>query len=68
MHAPAQMLLRPFAGTLRRIPKERRRAFVLERLLSDSDARRCVEDFFPAAVEWPTTLELRRLHCAGDVG
>merc|ERR1711871_1795636 len=57
-----EAFFRPFAGTLRYIPKERRRAFVLRRLLLDSDARHCVEDFFPAAAEWRTTSELRRLH------
>jgi len=54
---------RPFAAVarLRHTPQERRRAWLLQRLLADPDARGCVADFFPAAASWPTLSTLRRL-------
>jgi len=59
-----EAFFRPFAmasGGLRYTPQERRRAWLLNRLLSDDDTRQCVSDFYPNATSWPKLSGPRRL-------
>eukprot|EP00927_Polykrikos_kofoidii_P078233 TRINITY_DN75084_c0_g1_i1.p1 TRINITY_DN75084_c0_g1~~TRINITY_DN75084_c0_g1_i1.p1 ORF type:complete len:714 (+),score=118.49 TRINITY_DN75084_c0_g1_i1:89-2143(+) len=46
---------------LRYTPQEKRRAWLLERVLSDNDSRRFVADFFPPAALWPLAAGPQRL-------
>eukprot|EP00928_Gymnodinium_smaydae_P071670 TRINITY_DN5519_c1_g1_i1.p1 TRINITY_DN5519_c1_g1~~TRINITY_DN5519_c1_g1_i1.p1 ORF type:complete len:1063 (-),score=123.23 TRINITY_DN5519_c1_g1_i1:9-3119(-) len=58
-----ESFFRPFthASGLQVTPQERSRAWLLERLLQEGDARRCVADFLPSAALWPVASSLRRL-------
>eukprot|EP00931_Biecheleriopsis_adriatica_P048775 TRINITY_DN28186_c0_g1_i1.p1 TRINITY_DN28186_c0_g1~~TRINITY_DN28186_c0_g1_i1.p1 ORF type:complete len:1021 (-),score=191.67 TRINITY_DN28186_c0_g1_i1:61-3081(-) len=57
-----EAFFRPFASQLRYTPQEKRRAWLLQRLLGDDDVRRCVIDFYPNALDWPKIEGPRRLH------
>ncbi|CAE7246978.1 unnamed protein product [Symbiodinium natans] len=56
-----EAFLRPFTQPLDYIAQEKRRLWLLERLLCDEGTRRSVADFFPGALQWPLLGSVNRL-------